>query len=305
MGCCHSTANADSATSPYLPVHHPAATASASSSRAAIAPPLPLPSPRNSSPTLTQAPSRSHRTLAPSEHFNAPLRPHIPLSKPKSRSGNSNSKASSAKRTWTRSLLEKERSEFFDTRVTGRGEVWGGLKLATELLREGDVQDAQGVLDASGVTVPTGDLVDGCYDEQGALYQLPAWVVAEPERVVEDDSKLEGVEAGGEVRGVDEEEDEEGDVVGEKEKGKEVVSGGKEVKVKARLSDRGGPDVVVMVGREERIAAVVRKIQREANLPGKGRIKIAYMGKLLKEGESLQAQGWKEGHVINALVFPQ
>ncbi|KAL9018283.1 MAG: hypothetical protein Q9185_004386 [Variospora sp. 1 TL-2023] len=174
---------------------------------------------------------RSHRTLAPSEHFNAPLRPHIPLSKPRSKS------KPSKQRTWTRSLLEKERGEFFETRVTGRGEVWGGLKLVTELLREGDVQDAQGVLDASGVTVPTGDLVDGCYDEQGALYQLPAWVVAEPERVVEDG----GLEVG--------------------EEGTE--------------------------------------------LPGKGRIKIAYMGKLLKEGESLQEQGWREGHVINALVFPQ
>jgi hypothetical protein len=32
-------------------------------------------------------------------------------------------------------------------------------------------------------------------------------------------------------------------------------------------------------------------------------VRIAYMGKILKENETLVAQGWKEGHVVNALVF--
>jgi hypothetical protein len=27
------------------------------------------------------------------------------------------------------------------------------------------------------------------------------------------------------------------------------------------------------------------------------------MGKILKENTSLAAQGWKQGHVVNALVF--
>lgn len=130
-----------------------------------------------------------------------------------------------------------------------------------ELLREGDVGDAQGVLDASGVTVPTGDLVDGCYDEQGALYQLPAWVVAEPVRVAEDDGKE-----------VEEEEEDEDGYAGEEreeadgEKGKEAVGAGEGVKVKCRLSDRGGPDVVVLLGREDRVGELIRKVQREAGV---------------------------------------
>lgn len=33
------------------------------------------------------------------------------------------------------------------------------------------------------------------------------------------------------------------------------------------------------------------------------RIKIAYLGKILKENQSLVAQGWSEDHVVNALVF--
>lgn len=119
--------------------------------------------------------------------------------------------------------------------------------------------DAQGVLDASGVTVPTGDLVDGCYDEQGGLYQLPGWVVGEPERVVEDEGKEVEEEAEDGDRG---EEVQEADG----EKGKEVVVVGEGVKVKCRLSDRGGPDVVVVVGREERVGELIKRVQREAGV---------------------------------------
>ncbi|KAL8929906.1 MAG: hypothetical protein Q9208_001050 [Pyrenodesmia sp. 3 TL-2023] len=247
MGCCHSTASGSSTTSPYLPTHAAATNPSGTSSLAAIA------THRATSPNASsQMPNRSHRTLSPSEHFNAPLRPHIPSAKTKSSKNPKN-----RPRTWTRPLLEKERREFFETRVTGRSEVWGSLKLAVELLREGDVEDAQGVLDASGVTVPTGDMVDGCYDEQGALYQMPAWVVAEPEKVVENDCK--GHLQGEGLLGDDEAlQDEDGE--GETEKGKEIEG----VTVKARLSDRGGPDVVLVVRRDERVGGLVRRIQKEA-----------------------------------------
>lgn len=38
-------------------------------------------------------------------------------------------------------------------------------------------------------------------------------------------------------------------------------------------------------------------------ITGKGKVRIAYLGKILKDGETLHAQGWREGHVVNALVF--
>ena len=38
-------------------------------------------------------------------------------------------------------------------------------------------------------------------------------------------------------------------------------------------------------------------------LPHSKKIRLAYMGKILKQGIPLQAQGWKQGHVVNALVF--
>ncbi|KAL8669165.1 MAG: hypothetical protein Q9168_006239, partial [Polycauliona sp. 1 TL-2023] len=156
--------------------------------------------------------------------------------------------------------LRKEREEFFETRVTGRPEIWGSLKLCCESLWEGDVANAQGILDAVSVTVPTGDLVQGAYDEMGGLYVLPAWVVGEPEGVVDDvggDGKELMVEKGEDV------------VSGEK--GKEIAvdgGGGIEgsVRVRARLSDRGGPDEVVLMGKEDTVGILARRVAEQAKV---------------------------------------
>ncbi len=37
--------------------------------------------------------------------------------------------------------------------------------------------------------------------------------------------------------------------------------------------------------------------------PSTKKIRIAYMGKMLKEGISLEDQGWQTDHIVNALVF--
>ncbi|KAL8979944.1 MAG: hypothetical protein Q9205_004843 [Flavoplaca limonia] len=91
----------------------------------------------------------------------------------------------------------------------------------------------------------------------GGLYVLPAWVVAEPEGVV-DDLGEEGKEL----------------VVEENttgEKGKEIAAeggGGIEgmVRVRARLSDRGGPDVVVLMGKEDSVGVVARRVMEQAKM---------------------------------------
>ncbi|KAL8863022.1 MAG: hypothetical protein Q9178_000395 [Gyalolechia marmorata] len=292
MGCCHSTARSNPSSTPYLPQQ----SLTTSSSRAIAQRPHGRASPpslRTSShtPTLTYPSSHSRRHLPAHEHFNAPLRPHKPSASSSSRH---------PPKTWTPSELRKEREEFFETRVTGRAEIWGSLKLCCESLREGDVATAQGILDAVGVTVPTGDLVQGAYDEQGGLYALPGWVVGEPEAVVDEEGeeRKESVVAQGPEEAKKE------------HKGKEVAAdgqgGGGEgmMRVRARLSDRGGPDVVVLMRREDQVGILARRIVEQAKLPTKSRIKIAYLGKILKEGEPLQAQSWREGHVVNALVFP-
>ncbi|KAF3480160.1 uncharacterized protein GIQ15_05507 [Arthroderma uncinatum] len=255
--------------------------------------------------TATSRPSQSagRRVALPlSEHFNRPIRQHVWKSK---------------RRIWTRAALDKQRQDFFDTRVAGRPEIWAALSTALALLREGDISTAQGIIDAAGITVPTGDICEGCYDESGALYKFPEAIVSDPINVA-DESPTEDsfkCDIGTDIDGGDDEMSTSRMVLGvdscddllDKEKERRREEKGKRserdyIKVTARLSDRGGPDVVVSVGREQTVGALVRKIQAEAGLPSNSRIQIVYLGKLFKESNTLLAQGWKEGNVVNVYV---
>lgn len=210
--------------------------------------------------------------------------------------------------------MDRERTEFFETRVTGHTEIWATLKVVVGLVQDGDIATAQSILDAAAITLPTGDLKNGAYDEAGNLYQLPEHIVSDPTNIILDQPRDE---VKGEVS-IDATDDEELERKRE-EKGKAVVKD--MIKVKARLSDGGGPDVVVSIGKEQTVRTLARRIGEEASvgrqpkcsgnpiltllqqITGKDKIRIAYLGKILKDGESLPIQGWREGHVVNALVF--
>lgn len=157
---------------------------------------------------------------------------------------------------------------------------------------------AQGILDAAAVTLPTGNLVDGCYDEVGNLYRLPEVVVSDPSNIITNGEEGEDVRVDrsrddGSNNNID------GDTmigvpvskgtVGHEEK---VLDGGAEsgverqdsemlerwrddkgkgserdaVKVRCRLSDRGGPDVVIALGKTQQVATLVRRVQVEGNV---------------------------------------
>ena len=136
--------------------------------------------------------------------------------------------------------------------------------MAVSLLGDGQVQNAQGILDASGVTLPTGDLVNGAYDEMGNFYQLPEQIISDPGNMVLGSQdivvgKMEGPKLG-------EETDEDEVERRREEKGKGVLKNGNSVKVRARLSDRGGPDVIVILGKEQNVRVLVRRVQEEAGV---------------------------------------
>ncbi|RHZ44990.1 ubiquitin domain-containing protein [Aspergillus thermomutatus] len=242
-----------------------------------------------------RTPATTITRLALSEHFNAPIRPHVWYSK---------------RRTWSRAQLDQERKEFFETRVTGRAEVWAALAAAISFMHANDLATAQSIIDAAGVTVPTGDLCQGCYDEQGALYRLPRCIVSDPENMVPedsasrrddgyddfdtDDSKLSLDEASGdELIG--------GDSADRRdEKGK--MSERDLIRVTARLSDGSESDVVVSVGKNQTVGLIARRVQQEAGIPATQRVRIVYLGRMLNENTPLVDQGWKAGNIINALV---
>lgn len=224
-----------------------------------------------STSTTTQTSRRRVRrapNLPLSEHYNEPVRLHVWYSK---------------RRTWNRTDLDRERHEFFETRVTGRPEVWAALSTAITLMREGDLATAQSIVDAAGLTIPTGDLCEGCYDEQGVLYRLPQCIVSDPENMVQTTLSTANdiTRDGGATQ---EEEDTEalsdGKLATDDASGDELIREDIErrrdekgktserdlIRVQARLSDRGGPDLVLSIGKGQSVGFLARKIQQEAGV---------------------------------------
>lgn len=174
-------------------------------------------------------------------------------------------------------------------------------------------------------------MAQGAYDAFGNFYPMPAWIVSDPtnldnspEHDLDDETKRALVdegeaalssaseaddESGDETEGNDSEDD--GDETADssrirsrrEKKGKAVLPAEVDrIPVRARLSTIS-KDVTVRIGRDDSVHSLAHRITEVAKLPVKTRVRIAYMGKILKEGSSLTAQGWKEGHIVNALVF--
>ncbi|KAI5808865.1 hypothetical protein DFH27DRAFT_469575, partial [Peziza echinospora] len=206
----------------------------------------------------------------------------------------------------TREQLMRAREEFFDTRVTGRPEVWGTLRLVVESIESGDIATAQEMLTASGITTPTGNLVHGAYDELGTRYDLPDYAIATPRNLLPTLPEVEKhagiIEQSSELDhgAVDEEEQD----IRKEGKGKTVVNPKvKQSRIIARLSDRGGVDIPIMFDPNEPVKNIIRKIMEQGKLnPEQYKVRAVYLGKLLDEHQSLPKQGWIEGHILNAMV---
>jgi len=179
--------------------------------------------------------------------------------------------------------------------VTGSTEIWNALRLVCECLRCGDITQAQGIIDAVGLNVPDGRVAvgselrsrgrakrtGGVFDERGVGYDIPGWVVADPEDVVED--------------GEPEKED-----LGEKGKGR-AEDVGELVSVKVRLSDRS-TDVTLKIGMRQTAAAICSGVQERI---GMRKMRLLYLGRVWSETKTLEELGYKEGDVVSAFVFDE
>jgi hypothetical protein len=89
-------------------------------------------------------------------------------------------------------MLHQQRTEFWETapQYDGLTETWNTLRIAVELSHQNDLTTAQAVLDSAGITIPTGDLGQGCYDERGRRFVLPDFVLAEPSNIMDDEVEL-------------------------------------------------------------------------------------------------------------------
>ncbi|KAK8052699.1 hypothetical protein PG996_012000, partial [Apiospora saccharicola] len=223
-----------------------------------------------------------------SQHIDKPLRRHTWVSK---------------NRTWTRPQLVRERADFFDTRVTGRPEIWQTIRGALEVLWEADaaarittgdntaapaneneegggggepqsgnnnadndtaLATAQSILKAAEVTLPTGNLANGVYDALGTYYAVPEWIVSDPVNVAEGNANDDH-----DPKANEEDED---------------------------LT--GGEETAEDIDEEEAL-----RRREEKGESGRRRVRLSYMGRILKEGTSLLDQGFQKGHVVNAFVY--
>lgn len=304
MGCClSSSADTDSS---Y-------ATNAANASSRAINAPQPVHSSHDApqSPSEPQSPARRRRRRDQGpldQHINKPLRRHDWIA---------------IDRSWTKRQLAAEREEFFDTRVTGRPEIWQTIHVALQMIWEPSSEEtndedegaanglstAQSILSAAEISLPTGDLVSGAYDSLGNLYQLPEWIVSDPANVI-DDEIIRGkgdISVGDGSDSIDQTENIEHEDGGERrreEKGKGVVDVREQVSLRARLSE-SGRDITISIAKSESVRSVARRVAEESALASNKKVRIAYMGKILNETLSLEDQGWQLGHTVNALVFNQ
>ena len=104
--------------------------------------------------------------------------------------------------------------------------------------------------------------MNGAYDEVGNFYQMPEHIISDPINVVPG-SQAEVPDDGNAAEISDDDDEAERR---REEKGKSVLKSEDIIKVKARLSDRGGPDIAITLGKEQSIRVLIRRIQEEANV---------------------------------------
>lgn len=225
----------------------------------------------------SQGPRRHRRPL--DQRINKPLRRH---------------EWASTNRSWSRATLDREREEFFDTRVSGRPEVWQTLKAALEVLWDADnarpsptavpkddanadehdpavaLATAQSILTAADILLPTGDLANGVYDSLGNYYQLPPHIVCDPINIVANEDILSdrknGLEASDEGPSGDTPDNGLDDAEQRKEeKGKSVVDVCPQLLVVVRLSETS-KDLKLRVGKNETVRSIVRRIIEETGV---------------------------------------
>ncbi|XP_020088644.1 ubiquitin domain-containing protein 1-like [Ananas comosus] len=83
----------------------------------------------------------------------------------------------------TMTQLKQMREEFWDTAhfYGGQKEIWDALQAAAEA----DLNFAQTIIDSAGIIVSNADM-SLCYDERGAKYELPKFVLSEPTNLIRD-----------------------------------------------------------------------------------------------------------------------
>ena len=121
------------------------------------------------------------------------------------------------------------------------------------------------------MTLPTGKMEEGGYDEAGNLYRVSDAVLSDPTNILDedgDDQTVIGTAEAKEKAKIVEEDDVSKEVTPlptHEDKGKAAIDKDA-MNVKCRLSDRGGPDVVVLLGRTQAVGVLNRRVRDEGDV---------------------------------------
>lgn len=177
----------------------------------------------------------------------------------------------SGSKIWTRREIDRARTEFFDTRVTGRPEIWQAIQASLEVMwkggdpgeDDGGLATAQMILNAADITLPDGDLaVRGCFDSSGVAYRLPEHVVSDPANLIDDNMAETTVKSDDEGDLAEESEEVDEEVLRRREskgkaKAKEMIA------VKARFQHGINGDVVFKIGKNDSVRSLVKLITQK------------------------------------------
>lgn len=157
-----------------------------------------------------------------------------------------------------------------------------------KLAFEGDLENAQALLDATGCTCPTGELSRRIYGPDGVEYSINGnkWLVFEPVGLVSDEAAEEWERSGG--RNIP------------------IVSmsgedSGKTLTVKCRISDTG-KDHIVELPYNAVVSELITELRKRVEHYDK-KLSVAFMGKRY-DSDTVIHSFYQEGQVLIIMVLP-
>lgn len=192
----------------------------------------------------------------------------------------------------TKNQIAFQREEYWSTRIGGNIIMWQAIKTASEAMIQNDSALANAIIEASGISTPTGSL-ETCYDETGYLYKIPRFCYSDPFELIEGNQVVELTAA------VE---------ISKKDKGT-----GSPVKLKVRVNP-GDINMQINVSSLDTILDVKRAVQeysitaqtKDASIPfcDETRQRIMFMGKELKNNNLVSQAGMEDGRVVQVFLRP-
>lgn len=194
----------------------------------------------------------------------------------------------------TMSNLLRLRKEFWETAASygGSPEIWNALQLVLETIPKSLVT-AQAIINTAGIILPTGDLIDGSYDERGFYYFIPPYIFSEPTNLILEtsektinDNLTSAIKVNKEME--------------LNELHNSEIKDKHSIEIVVRLSDTS-KDISIKIDSKDSIANMKQHVARVAGI--KKPMHFFLLGKMLSDEKSLIDQGWQEGRIVQALIL--